>query len=68
MNLQHLPTSVNSHQDITLHILMAHRLQAMSKHNQIQVWFLNFFLLPNNQYRSLFLNHGAKLRNIIEKW
>ena len=27
MNLQHLPTSVNSHQDITLHILMAHRLQ-----------------------------------------
>lgn len=44
MNLQHLPTSVNSHQDITLHILMAHRLQAMSKHNQIQVWFLNFFL------------------------
>mgnify|MGYP001121249479 CR=1 FL=1 len=22
----------------------------------------------NNQYRSLFLNHGAKLRNIIEKW
>lgn len=42
MNLQHLPTSVNSHQDITLHILMAHRLQAMSKHNQIQVWFLNF--------------------------
>ena len=50
MSLPHLPTSVDFHQDITLHILMAHRLQAMSKHNQIQVWFLNFFLLPNNQY------------------
>ena len=28
----------------------------------------NVAVVINNQYRSLFLNHGAKLRNIIEKW
>ena len=37
VNLPHLPTSANFHQDITLHILMAHQLQEMSKHILIQV-------------------------------
>ena len=35
--------------DEVLHILMVHQLQAMSKRNQIQVWFLNSFLLPSSQ-------------------
>ena len=37
VNLPQLPTSANFHQDITLHILMAHQLQEMSKHILIQV-------------------------------
>ena len=38
VSLPHLPTSANFHQDITLHILMAHQLQEMSKHILIQVY------------------------------
>ena len=49
MNLPRSPTSANFHQDIILHIQVVHQLQVKLMHSLIREWFLNSFLLPNNQ-------------------
>ena len=49
MNLLHLPTSVNSHQDTVSHILVVHQWQVCLMHNLIRVWFSNSFICYKNQ-------------------
>ena len=49
MNLLHLPTSVNSHQDTVSHILVVHQWQVCLMHNLIRVLFSNSFLLSSSQ-------------------
>ena len=49
MNLPHLSTSANFHQDITLHIQVVHRRQVRSMHSLILVWFLSPFQLRGSQ-------------------
>ena len=46
MSLLHQSTSVNFHQDTTLHIQAVHQLQVHLMHNLIRVLFLNSFLFP----------------------
>ena len=48
-NLLHLPTSTYYHRGIIVHILMVYQLQVRLMHSLNRVWFLNSFLLPNNQ-------------------
>ena len=48
-NLLHLPTSVNSHQDTVLHILVVHQWRVCLMHNLIRVWSSNSFLLSSSQ-------------------
>ena len=49
MSLLHLPTSVNFHQDIILHIQVVDQWQVRLMHSLIRVWFLNPFRLPSSQ-------------------
>lgn len=49
VNLPHLPTSANFHQDIILHIQEVHQWRVRLMHSLILVWFLSSFQLPNSQ-------------------
>ena len=49
MSLPHLPTSVDFHQDITLHIQEDHQWRVRLMHSLILVWFLSTSQLPNSQ-------------------
>ena len=49
MNLLHLSTSANCHQDIILHIQVVHQWQVHLMHSLNRVLFFNSFLLPSSQ-------------------
>ena len=49
MNLLHLSTSANCHQDIILHIQVVHQRQVHLMHSLNRVLFFNSFLLPSSQ-------------------
>ena len=49
VNLLHLLTSANFHQDIILHIQEDHQWRVRLMHSLILVWFLSPFQLPNSQ-------------------
>ena len=48
-NLLHLPTFAYYHQDIIVHIQVAHQQQEHLMLSLNRVWFSNFFQLPNSQ-------------------
>ena len=49
VNLLHLLTSANFHQDIILHIQEDHQWRVRLMHSLILMWFLSPFQLPNSQ-------------------
>ena len=59
MNLLHLPTSANFHQDIILHNQVVHQWQVHLMHSLNRVLFLNSFLLPSSQCEA-YIQHWYK--------
>ena len=53
MSLPHLPTSVDFHQDITLHIQEGHQWRVRLMHSLIQVVVFKFFSASQQSMRSI---------------
>ncbi len=53
MSLPHLPTSVDFHQDITLHIQEGHQWRVRLMHSLIQVVVFKFFSAFQQSMRSI---------------